>query len=294
MWYGSGSDGNLSLATSMDGTNWADQGEVQGSGNYIFYHAQVLYNANGFGNATGYKYKIWFWNYSNSPYSINSIEYAESNDGMHWVNVQNITQNSTNFLVDPASVSTGCGSPFCGSYGPETVMYNSSAINSGTNPFGYTYVMYYDVYTGTPTEESIGLAYSVNGKNWTRYGTAPVLSASGIAGEWDSQYATMASVVHVGNIFNMWYSGGVSADLEGIGHATSTDGINWIKDSTNPLYSIFDGVQYQNVRAYTPSVLYENNTYKMWYSCVGNDTAYGGDASETLPYAMPPRNRQRL
>ena len=80
----------------------------------------------------------------------------------------------------------------------------------------------------------------------------------------------------------MWYSGSTynRSSVDGIGYATSTNGLNWIKDINNPLYSIYQGVGWRNARCYTPSVLYSATkfdgngipaSYKMWFTGQDNN-----------------------
>jgi len=101
--------------------------------------------------------------------------------------------------------------------------------------------MYYDVTNGAI--EEIGLAVSADGEFWARIGNQPVLPRGG-PGQWDENYACEHAVVLrlAPNNFKMWYSGGVQRSSEGIGCATSPDGINWTKFSGNPIFSIYDGV----------------------------------------------------
>ena len=130
--------------------------------------------------------------------------------------------------------------------------------------------MYYDGTTGAV--EEIGLAYSTNGILWKGYGR--VLERGG-NGTWDSDYVSHGTVVKIENTWHLWYSGsgkGGGAN-QGIGHATSMDGINWVKDS-NPVFHSNDGVLWRNDRTYTPSVIYDSNGFetsscpniKMWFT----------------------------
>jgi len=190
-----------------------------------------------------------------------------------WTNDTIITQNATAPLVTGISPDWNRGT-----YGPVSVHYNAAASNTGTNPFDYTFAMYFDGTTGGV--ESIGLGYSADGQtNWQLCGSAPVLD-HGIpgGGDWDSDYATAGVVIHgTDGIWRMWYSGsGPSGGAQqGIGYATSTDGISWAKDPGNPIFSIFQGVAWRNARCYTPSVLYSSSgfdghgdasAYKMWFT----------------------------
>lgn len=79
MWYGT-SSGQTGLAYSNDGINWINPDPVMTNG----YHAQVIYDAGGFGGAT--YYKMWYW--AGLSYSPGDIHYAESVDGVTWINDQ--------------------------------------------------------------------------------------------------------------------------------------------------------------------------------------------------------------
>lgn len=254
MWYGgyTGGAGHFEAVTySNDGINWTAPVEMQGiltTG----YHAKVLFVPGGYG-AGPYYYKMWYWT-GNMTYSINDLRTADSVDGVTWANDQVPTQDATYPLVTGISPNWNRGS-----YGPVAMLYNPSATNTGGNPFNYTFTMYYDGTTGGV--EVIGLGYSADGNHWTRYGLNPVLGL-GAPGSWDSDYVTSGTVIPaIGGVWRMWYSGGQSAAHEGIGYATSSDGINWTKYSGNPILHKNDGVPWRNVRTYTPSVLYSASEF---------------------------------
>ena len=274
MWYGTSSS-QTGLAYSNDGITWNDQGVVMTNG----YHAQVIYDAGGFGGSV--YYKMWYW--SGTLYTVGDIRYAESVDGITWTNDQP-SQNGTvvPFLGEPNPTWNR------GSYGPCTVLYNSIATNIGTDPFNYAYAMYYDGTTGGG--EITGLAYSVDGITWNGYdadadGHAdPVLLGTALA--WDNNYAVGWTILkNASNDFEMWYSGGNGAMNHGIGYATSSDGINWIKDASNPIFYKDDGITWRDNRTYTPSVIKDGTTYKMWFT--GKDIA-NGDYSIGYATGAPP------
>ncbi|MBC7248518.1 MAG: DUF11 domain-containing protein [Actinobacteria bacterium] len=270
MWYGGygsepGAAHNEAVTYSDDGKSWSAPVELQGiqSGGY---HAKVVYVPEGYG-AGPYYYKIWYWT-GVMDYRIENMRTADSADGVNWVNDQAVSQNPSHPLV------TGTWPDWNrGTYGPVSVLYNPGASNSGGNPFDYSFTMYFDGTTGGV--QVIGLAYSADGNYWTRYGDAPVLGL-GAPGEWDSNYVTSGEVLRDGSgQWHLWYSGGVSAAHEGIGHAVSADGITWTKDAANPIFHVSDGVPWRNVRTYTPSVLYSPTgfdghgdaaSFKMWFN----------------------------
>jgi hypothetical protein len=88
-----------------------------------------------------------------------------------------------------------------------------------------------NVIGGTPR---IGHAVSADGVNWARVsgaGTGGSVLDVGLSGQFDSAGVTYFSVIKDGNTFKIWYTGttNVSGLNDGIGYATSTDGVNWTR-----------------------------------------------------------------
>jgi hypothetical protein len=289
MWYSTGS--TVRLAYSNDGKSWTEQGgdlTTLTAPN----HPVVLYDAAGFGG--GVYYKMWYWN-SGSEYN-DPIRYAESSDGVHWVNDQAITQDPSAKLVE------GWVTPywFYSSYGAAAVLYNPAGyatINYG-DPMGNKYVMYYDAasqgYTPDGTTEATALAFSADGIYWARYGSEPVLKASG-GSAWDSEYAYAWSVIKIGGVYKMYYSGGQASSNEGIGYAESTNGITWNKQA-NPLMHISDDVAWRQERTYTPCAVYDANQFsghgdaayfKMWFTGRSGSNYAVGYAYVPLTVVLP-------
>ncbi len=91
-----------------------------------------------------------------------------------------------------------------------------------------TFYMYY--HSAVP--QNIGLATSADGINWTRYSGNPIVVPSQ---NWESSGIAMASVIFDNGLFKMVYlNGDYSASF---GYATSKDGIIWVKDLVNPIFS---------------------------------------------------------
>lgn len=269
MWYSDGSGGTY-VTQSDDGINWANINTTTGLTNS--HHCQAVYFPLGFNgvnsglnptSATMY-YRMWYWNTS-QLYSINAIRYAESPNGIDWYNDQAIQQIGN-------SVVTGISPDWnYGSYGPINVHYNANGSSSldDSNIWNNKFVMYYDGTTGGL--EEIGLAYSTDGILWKGYGRVLVRGGSGT---WDSTHVSYGSVVKIDDTWHLWYSGGDGRVHDGIGHATSSDGINWQRDPSNPIFHINEGILWRNARTYTPSVLYDPNGFetggcpnlKMWFT----------------------------
>ena len=315
MWYGDGEGRLVAVTYSNDGLTWTAPVQTTGIPQ-DGYHAQVIYIPGGFSENGGtYYYKIWYWNAAAVLSSIDAIRTADSSDGVNWANDKPLTQDATAKLVTGTSPDWNWGS-----YGPVSILYNPTASNSGSNPFDYSYAMYYDATTGAG--EVIGLGYSADGTHFYRCGNDPVLGA-GPVGAWDgphpsnpaSAYDTAGTVIKGGDgTWRMWYSAwqyvgspGVSTNY-GIGYATSTDGITWTRDADNPVFYITDGKAWRDAKTYTPSVLYsptrfdghgEAASYKMWFTGqtgAPGQTAAVGYASSSSPLmalfknASPPGN----
>lgn len=260
MWYQSNSapsNTTVAYAVSSDGISWtmvtnAVSGLIPDNAGHP--HVEFVDG----------KFRIWYWN-ATTPYGNNAMHYAESVDGIIWTNDSAITGNLTSVIP-----SGGWNN---GTYGAADVIINDNPTNVGTNPFDYKYAMYYDATSGS--YEQLALGYSADGIAWTLYGTGPVLP-KGPIGSWDSGYVAIGSTVIRGNTWTMWYSGGIASSNEGIGCATSNDGLIWIKCADNPVMSKNNGVAWRNGRTYTPTVIRDGGIEKMWFT--GRDAATGNYA----------------
>jgi len=96
-----------------------------------------------------------------------------------------------------------------------------------------TYYMYYAAASSSSGAGQIGLATSDNGIEWVRYSKNPVL-ASGVD-SYDKSGLDWPVVMKDGSTWRMWYSGAASSTDVSICYATSTDGYNWTKHSSNPV-----------------------------------------------------------
>ncbi len=291
MWYvDEGSSPMMKLVGSNDGINWGSPVSLTGisSGGY---YATLQYLPSGYGiPGVTYHYKIWYWD-SGIVSNIGAIRTADSNDGVNWANDRACAQDPAAPLVTGVA---GDWNYHC--YGPDDVLYNPSATNTGANPLDYTYAMYYSGASEglVPGTEEIGLAYSVDGAYWHAYDSNPVLQAR-TPGAWDGPggggngYVLNASVIRESaTMWHMWYSGGQDNWYSGIGYASSADGINWTKSASNPILSPSDGVAWRNARTYAPSVVFSpthfdghnpgdtNPASKVWFA--GSPTPTSDDA----------------
>ena len=187
------------------------------------HHVQVLFDAGGFGGSGYFTASGTGAKATTSTASAPST--ARSKDGLAWTDDQPLTQEGTTVIFDSGANWNR------GSYGPIALIYNASgsANLDDTNVFNNRYVMYYDGTTGG--QEAWGLAYSTDGILWKGYngGVTPVLPV-GAPGAWDDAFATHGSVIHnQDGSWELWYSGGRTASSQGMGHATSSNGIVWTR-----------------------------------------------------------------
>ena len=266
-WYSYGGGTSIRLITSNDAISWSAPVALTGFTTNA-HHAHVVYNRSGFGSQSDIKYKMWYWDSGVATYTIDRIRYAESIDGINWVNDQAVTQDATYKLI-----SGNFGDWNASTWGFQKVFYQGNAKNTGTNPWDYNYVAYYDANTGT-TYQTTGLAYSVDGISWFNRQTQPTLNRSyDNVAAWDYYSASFGSIIRDINGFHFWYTGGIfsgNTDNYGIGYAHSEDGFVWMRDSSNPIFSVIDGQTYRDERCYTPSIVDDGyGTLYMFYTAQG-------------------------
>jgi len=129
----------------------------------------------------------------------------------------------------------------------------------------YEYGVYKMWYAGNDGNVwKIGYATSPLGNTWTKYGSNPVFS--GTSGKWDASGVYDPWVIKIGGTYHMWYGGYTGNSGDYIGHATSTDGITWTKDGTNPVLTPDPDSGWEKDYVQSPTVLWENGQFVMYYS----------------------------
>ncbi len=101
---------------------------------------------------------------------------------------------------------------------------------------------------------------------WSKYINNPVLQPG--PANWDQVYVMEPSVLFDG-MYKMWYSG-QSGQYYQIGLASSADGINWIKEAANPVLIPGPAIAWDDAGVRSPSVIFANNVYMMWFTGVTN------------------------
>jgi N-acetylneuraminic acid mutarotase/predicted GH43/DUF377 family glycosyl hydrolase len=120
--------------------------------------------------------------------------------------------------------------------------------------------------------------------DWTKYPDNPVM-VPGPSGEWDEQSIEPGSVVYHDSIYHMWYNGSKHLDPNRIGYATSPDGINWTKDTNNPVLDLGQDGAWDDLHIYAGQVVVIDSIFHMWYTgqdyyirdhCIGHATSPDG------------------
>jgi predicted GH43/DUF377 family glycosyl hydrolase len=272
--YYAGNDSlSINLAQSPDGITWTPY-----SGNPIIsdgqYHADVHYYSTGFTGANSgtdpspliMNYRMWYQGLDG--HSIGGWRYAESPDGINWYNRIPVTQ-----FGPPVYDGVHMGVH----YGIADVVYTPGATNTGTD---WTFRIYANVqwevgaYGG---KELVVMAFSSDGYNWTGYDptaagyATPVFAGTLVTSDFDCDHIGWFKVIkNSPTDWEAFYSGGKDTTYQapnGIGYATSTDGINWTRRQT--LFTTSDGVAWRSQSVWMPSVVKTRSNYQIWF--LGSD-----------------------
>jgi predicted GH43/DUF377 family glycosyl hydrolase len=204
----------------------------------------------------GYYYMV----YSADNSTETSICIARSTDPSSWGNTSKWYQNP--ILTEGAS----------GTYDDESVRRPCIIWN------GRYWLLYYSAYDGA--DSSIGLAYThlvdPRTKSWTKHGKVFEKNTQSLA--WDSNAVTDPCVIKVGSYYHMWYRGGFPYS---IGHATSSNGYTWARDSANPVFSADASIDWEGTSIGGFCVRYEGGLFTLYYSTGVSDNVFGMAYSTT-------------
>jgi hypothetical protein len=276
LYYAGNDFASINLATSPDGLTWtpyagnpilAEGPSVQAE------HADVHFYGAGFagGNsgtnpsALTMYYRMWYQ--AADGHSIASWRYAESPNGIAWYNRVAVTQ----FGPPVFSAATGVA------YGIADVVYTPGGEGGDPNK---TFRIYANVQWEVgvySAREVVVMAYSANGHDWTGYDpllvgyATPIFGGTLNAGDFDSDHIGWFKVIkNSAADWEAFYSGGTATTfqaLNGIGYATSTDGISWARKQT--LLTTADPVAWRSQSVWMPSVVKTGSDYEMFF--LGSD-----------------------
>jgi len=141
-----------------------------------------------------------------------------------------------------------------------------SIVNLAVMFDGVEFRMWYGASAAYRGVANVGYATSQDGSVWIKHAGNPLPSlAPGGAGTWDDYGLIPFSVLFDDGSYRMWYAAaGVEAwGYWRIGHATSPDGLNWIKHPD----PVLEGTEeWEGIRVYNPEVIPVGDGFAMWYS----------------------------
>jgi len=190
-------------------------------------------------------YHMWYRGIVYRQSGDGQIGYATSKDGINWTKYE---QNPVIKSQDPEAW--------------ESSIYSICVLKIDT-----TYYMYYDgERKDQPDCYDIGVAFSPDGLRWTRH-PEPIL-ITGDSGSWEEYTLQHPSVIYDGNEFFMWYAAGNNTNpaIFNIGYARSVDGILWEKYQKNPVLSIGEKGDWDDLRVWAPCVIFNGKSFEMWYT----------------------------
>ena len=206
MWYyadAGSAQMTVGLATSPDGINWNvyNSNPVLLPGLYGSWDAHTV--TPGAMMKDGNIYRMYYNGWSNQ-YGIWHIGLATSTDGINWVK-------------HPQPILSGTS-------GWEYQIGASSVIKKDS-----IYYLYY--YGRNLPNYKIGVAFSTDGINFTRYQGNPILTNQE---NWELNGVLYASVIEHNTELQMVF---MNSNGTGFGIANSSDGLNWTKANNNPFFT---------------------------------------------------------
>ena len=108
---------------------------------------------------------------------------------------------------------------------------------------------------------------------WVKSPSNPVLGPT--PNQWDADYTTTPRVIYDGKTYRMWFNGGRSGS-NGVGYATSNDGIAW-SQLTGPVLEPGLSGAWDSSSVALGSVLWNGTIFMMWYRG-SNPTAFASGA----------------
>jgi len=184
----------------------------------------------------GYTFKMWFNNsYSNGH---GDVGYVESTDGIEWHKVVNYS------VLSPGSIGR---------------WDDYAAVPGSVIKENDYYKMYYNAWRDPSGPLQVGYAVSYDGKSWEKI-SQPVLK--NISNEF---IIVATDIVRVNNKYYLFYCYKENnfSNFK-INVAISTDGVTWTRNQTSTIITPTENWEGQGLNH--PTVIYENNTFKMIYS----------------------------
>lgn len=248
-------------ATSDDGLHWTRHPDnpIMSPGplgtpdaNHV-YPPYVLYDGEG--------YRMW---YSAHDFEEWSINYAVSEDGAVWqrhpvnplMRAAHDGRWDENFISEPS------------------VLWN-----------GQRFEMWYNGGSDRTSTLRVGYAWSDDGLLWQKWEPDDWVLDVGEVGAWDDFSVARVHVIYDGERYQMFYEGHDAASWR-LGYAWSDDGVTWHKDPANPILDLGPEGAFDSVNAAEPYVIFDGQTYRLYYSGYDGDK-YRIGLAEALPVYEP-------
>jgi len=238
IWYGDGTNTRHATSTRPDFSDATFPADVVTGLAPTFspYHPRVLYRAGGWTiGGTSYPGPFLMYYTNGADWNVQP-HVAHSADGQAWTDI---------------GACTGINN-----YGGNTTVYNLAVLyEGGTSWKGYA-------------DNGLGIIQyytSANGLDWTGQ-ALDVVGAPYQAWE-DAGWRTIAPfIMKYGSTYILFYSAGVGSNDGAFGYATSADGSTFTKSTSNPIFSISDGVAWRDIRTYTTSIVTDGTTWYLYFT----------------------------
>ena len=134
-------------------------------------------------------------------------------------------------------------------------------------------------YVGLRDNFSVGEGISLDGIRWYLLKDNPVI-APGPPGSFDATGLRGPCVIKDMEGYKMYYYSSSGGRLK-IGLATSADGNTWTKHPGNPVLDVGSPEAWDDEGVWAPMVIYDHNTYRMWFQGFGGEFASIGYATSS-------------
>ena len=250
---------------SDDGAHWDN--ETQLTGVVAGYHCEAIRV-----NSTIH---LFYWDTGVSIYSSAAIRHCTINITTNCSIATTDAPLSGNYI----SGVSGGGNLRAGTYGCDKAFYNASPTNNPLNPYSYQWCI---IHNGTDgSQEGELFATSPDGYNFSAWNGNTEVIARGTQSplEWDAWIGNCYVWIE-GSKWYMYYAGGNGTSngadsnfANGIGYATSNDGINWTKYENNPIF--FKTYSYKSaLRLYCPCVVKQDDGWILYYTAKSQTGQY--------------------
>ena len=240
----SSSRGSAELSISKANAPWSPAARGRASGDAPISKVKASWSPVGFSEPCVIKetdnYRMWYAGWDSTD--VMRIGFATSSYGFDW----------KDHAASPVLEEGPAGSWDDGE------VYNPTVLKDGA-----IYKMWYTGWSPQTRVPRIGYATSPDGITWTKH-PGPVLDL-GASETWDCLGVGAPTVSKDGGLYEMWYEGEDADAWWRIGYATSPDGINWVKDSHNPVLSEGASGSWEEWGLGGPTVIKVGSRYHMWY-----------------------------